>query len=87
MHTKKGMSELWWILATAAVVMVVVIIVLLWFKGGGEKGVGVITSQLDDDDSDGVKNAFDRCSETLAQAAVDDTGCSEDQRGILSSTT
>ncbi len=77
MQNKKGMSELWWILATAAVVMVVVIVVLLWFKGGGEKGVGVITSQLDDDDNDGVKNAFDRCPTVIG--TEEDEGCPAEQ--------
>ena len=85
MRGKKGVSEMWWILATAFIVIVVVILVLLWFKGGSEKGIGVITSQLDDDDGDGVKNVFDHCPDTSAEVPVDVVGCSEPQQTALGS--
>ena len=62
--SKKGMSELWWIIATAIVALLAVILILVFFKGSSERvfsEVGERIEGLQDRDKDNVADLFDKC--------------------------
>jgi hypothetical protein len=61
---KKGMSQMWWIIATAVLVILVVVLLTIWFKGSGESGFDAIDNQIKgfgDSDGDKVADFNDDC--------------------------
>ena len=63
-ETKKGMSQMWWIIATAIIAILAVIFIIIWFKGSGDKlfgGIDDTIGGLSDKDGDGVTDLFDKC--------------------------
>lgn len=82
---KKGMSEIWWVLATAVIVLVVVILVLVFFKTGSGKLFGGIEEQiswLEDCDKDNVADFYDKCPCNPAIQDVFPAGITECGTGI-----
>lgn len=62
--TKKGVTQIWWIIITAVIAFVVVFLVLFWFQGSGGRLFAGIEEQiggLKDQDKDGATDLFDQC--------------------------
>jgi hypothetical protein len=84
--SKKGTTEMWWIIVGAIIALLMVIFILLWFKGSGTKAYGNIESTLDslgDCDEDGVSNMFDKCPCITSGNTEDpeNRGCPNDKAG------
>lgn len=77
-RNKKGMSEMWWIVATAVIVVLVIIFLMIWFQSSGTKAQDTVQNQisgLGDCDCDKVADTFDDCPCDVGdpEAALD--GC------------
>lgn len=62
--SKKGMSQMWWIIGSAILVLVMVLLILLWFRGSGGSAFDTINDKiggLGDCDGDKVADTFDKC--------------------------
>lgn len=63
-NNKKGMEQIWWIIAVALIAIVVVMIVLLWFNKSGGRAFDQVDDKigaLGDCDGDNVADMFDKC--------------------------
>jgi hypothetical protein len=61
---KKGMAQMWWIIATAIIAILVVVFILIWFKGSGGAANDVVKNQISsfsDCDDDGTADFLDDC--------------------------
>jgi len=64
MNSKKGMSQMWWIIAVAILTLVIVILILLFFRNSSGRLFGGIDERIDslgDCDNDGFANFNDQC--------------------------
>lgn len=68
-NSKKGDSQMWWIIVGAILAILVAIFIVIWFSGSGNKAFGGVNKNLDslgDYDSDKVSNFQDKCPCTAA---------------------
>ncbi|PIZ51466.1 hypothetical protein COY27_03685 [Candidatus Woesearchaeota archaeon CG_4_10_14_0_2_um_filter_33_13] len=78
--SKKGATQIWWIIVTALIAILIMVFIIVWFKGSGEKAYTSVDDkigELGDCDKDNVAGLFDKCPCEAGDVKYD--GCSQGQ--------
>ncbi len=63
-NSRKGTSQLWWIISAAVIAILALIFITIWFSSAGNKlfqGFDTTIGSLQDRDQDGVTDLLDKC--------------------------